>query len=84
MTGKGPAGKRRPFPNSPGRHGKGLIGVCGGIWGVADTGRGGSVDGWRRFAGQTRRAADWWPRRERIVPDCVIPDSGCGIDQEVH
>lgn len=50
----------------------------------ADKGMADSVDGRRRFGGQTRRAADWWPRRERIFPDCIIPDSGGGIDQEVH
>ena len=60
MTGKGPAGERRPFPNSPGRHGEGLIGVCGGFRGEADTGRAGSVDGGRKLAGQTQGGAVRW------------------------
>jgi len=54
LTGKGPAGKRRPFTNALGRHGKGLIGVCEGIWGEADTGRAGLVEGVMR--GKNKKA----------------------------
>ena len=42
-----------------GRHGEGLIGVCGGFRGEADTGRGGLVSAEGFGATQTRGGAVW-------------------------
>ena len=45
---------------TPGRHGNGRFGGWRAETGRADTERAGSVDGWRRLAGQTRGGLVRW------------------------